>query len=99
MRSTFKNKAQPLGDVLKEVIDRLGIRQEIDAAQAIEAWATIAGPQINGVTDTVWVRGGKLFVQVSSATWRQELHLQRRTWLNRLNDQLGSRIVQEIVFR
>lgn len=92
-------RPQKLGSVLKEVIDRYGYRERIDQVRAVEAWAFVAGPQINRVTETVWVKGATLFVQLSSASWRQQLHMQRREWCTRLNEDLGSDVIEEIVFR
>lgn len=88
-----------LGDVLEEVIDRLGVRPKINEARVVEAWHTRAGPKIEEVTTSAWMKGATLFVKISSAAWRQELHMNRRTWAQRLNDELGQEIVDEIVFR
>lgn len=93
------SKPQPLGSVLQKLIDRQGYRERIDGVRAVEAWAFIAGPQINGITERVWTKDRKLFVQLRSAPWRQQLHLQRRDWLARLNEELGSDVIDEIVFR
>lgn len=93
------NHPQPLQSVLDAVIDTLGLRRGLDEARAVEAWATLAGPRINGVTDAAWVRDGRLFVKITSAAWRQELHLNRRAWRDRLNAELGAPLVDEIVFR
>ncbi len=90
---------QSLGTVIQSVIDRLGLRQYINEARIIETWATLAGPQVNGVTSSVWLKGETLFVKIRSAAWRQELHLRRRDWRQRLNDDLGEELVKEIVFR
>lgn len=94
-----RERPQPLGKVLQSVIDRLGLRRRINEARVIETWAALAGPQINGVTTSVWMKGATLFVKVRSAAWRQELHLRRREWRRRLNDELGEALVEEIVFR
>ena len=91
--------AQVLGDVLTSVIGNLGLQKKLDEVRAVEAWAMMAGPQINGVTDKAWVRGGKLYVRITSAPWRNELHMRRSQWCCRLNEQLGEPIVREIVFR
>ncbi|CAM3206595.1 DUF721 domain-containing protein [Rhodothermus bifroesti] len=90
---------RPLGAVLKEVIERLGLKSRIEAAQVVETWAALAGPQINRVTDAVWVRDGTLYVKLTSAAWRHTLHLQREQWRLRLNEALGKPLIQEIVFR
>lgn len=88
-----------LGDALGDLVKQLGIKQKLDETRAIESWYQIAGPTINEVTESVWIERKKLFVKVSSSVWRQELHLQRQAWLQRLNETAGSNVVQEIVFR
>lgn len=90
---------QKLGDVLGDVIDKLGIRRQIDEARVVEEWANLAGPQINGVTKTAWVKRDTLYVKITSAAWRQELHLRRHDWRDRLNERLGAELIQKIVFR
>lgn len=88
-----------LGDVLEEIIDDLGVRPQIDEARVIDAWHDITEPQIDEVTTSTWMKGATLYVKVSSAAWRQELHMNRRTWKRRINDELDQDIVEEIVFR
>lgn len=98
--SSFHNRPQALSDVLGGVIGTLpGMRQKIDQARTIEAWATLAGPQVNAVTQSVRMRGNRLVVSITSAAWRHALHLQRGQWRDQLNTHLGQRLVQEIVFR
>ena len=98
LMAAYSNKPQPLGEVMQALIDRMGLRKKIDEARIVEAWATLAGATINGVTDKAWVKGGRLYVRINSAAWRHELHLRRQAWRARLNDQLGDELVQEIVF-
>lgn len=93
------NGFKSLGDALGDLINQMGIKQKLDETRAIESWYQIAGPTINEVTESVWIERKKLYVKVSSSVWRQELHLQRQAWLQRLNEQAGGNVVQEIVFR
>ncbi len=95
----MSNRPQRLGVVLDDLIERLGYRERLDAVHAVETWAHLAGPRINARTDRVWVRQRRLFVQVQSAVWRHQLHLQRRAWCERLNEALGGAVIDEIVFR
>jgi hypothetical protein len=92
-------KPRKLGDLLESLVDRLGIREELDAAAVIEAWAAVAGADINAVTDAAWLKGKKLFVKITSPGRRLDLHLDRSAWRDRLNDRLGEQRVEEIVFR
>lgn len=93
------NSPQPLGEVLQEVIQELGLQEKIDEARVVETWTSVAGPDVNGVTEAAWMDGATLYVKVNSAAWRQELHMNRRRWRERLNGELGSDLVDEIVFR
>ena len=88
-----------LGDALNDAINQLGIQRRLDEARVIEAWHQIAGGVLHEVTDSVWIDREKLIVQVSSAVWRQELHLQRAAWLKRLTEAVGKSVVKEIIFR
>ena len=90
---------RPLGDVLQEVIDELGVQKEIDEARVIETWASVAGPKINEVTESAWMKDSMLYVKITSAAWRQELHMNRRKWRERLNGEFESDLVEEINFR
>lgn len=92
-------KPRPLGDIMKELIETLGSSSRFGEAAIVAAWQDVSGPQVRQVTESVWLEDRKLFVKLSSASWRQELHLQRRAWCDRLNREVGKNVVDEIVFR
>lgn len=94
-----ENQPQRLGAVLSDLVDRYGYRERIDAARAVEAWPEVAGPNVAGVTEQVWMRHGTLHVKVRSAAWRHQLQFQRRQWRERMNEHLGREVVDEVVFR
>lgn len=95
----YSNAPRPLSAILNELVDRLGYREGIDAARAVEAWPELAGPTVAQVTESIWMRDGRLFIKVRSAAWRHQLHLQREGWRRRLNEHLGREVVDEIIFR
>ncbi len=91
--------SRPLGDVLEVLIDRMNIRARLDEAKVVDTWRQLAGPEVCAVMDGAWVRGRKLFVRITSAACRQDMHLDRSRWRDRLNEQLGAARIEEIVFR
>ena len=99
MSSARSNNPQPLGELLEEVIERLGVEEKVDEARVIDAWDAIAGEQVRTVTESAWMKGGTFYVKISSAAWRQELHMNRRAWRQRINDELEKEVVAEMVFR
>jgi predicted nucleic acid-binding Zn ribbon protein len=92
-------KPRLLGDILKELIEDIGTGSRLGEATVIAAWQDISGPQIQRATESVRLDRKKLVVKLNSASWRQELHMQRSAWCERLNEALGRRLVDEIVFR
>ena len=95
----YSNQPQSLGAVVRELIDRLGYREKIDAVRVVDTWAHLAGPQINAMTERAWVRDGTLYVKVRSAPWRHQLHMQRRAWCDRLNAEFDRPVITDVVFR
>ncbi len=91
--------SRPLGEVLEVLIDRMNIRARLDEAKVVDTWQQLAGPEVCAVMDGAWVRGRKLFVRITSAACRQDMHLDRSRWRDRLNEQLGAARIEEIVFR
>lgn len=94
-----RHPPRSLGSILDGVIDQLGIRSKLRESEVVDAWFEISGPAVSAITESIWVSSGRLFVKVSSPTWRHELNLQRDEWRDRLNDHVGSRVIREIVFR
>lgn len=92
-------KPRPLSDVLEELVEKMNLGARIDAARVVEAWAALAGPRVNGMTDKAWYRHGRLYIKIRSAAWRQELVMRREQWRTALNEELGEELVDEILFR
>lgn len=94
-----QNSPTSLGEVLQDVIKELGIQEKIDEARVVDTWKSIVGDNVNNVTESVWLKESTLYVKITSAAWRQELHMNRRKWKKRLNGALDTDPVEEIVFR
>ena len=93
------NQPQRLSLVLSELVERYGYRERLDAARAVEAWPSVVGPAIAGVTEQVWMRNGVLHVKIRSSAWRHQLQFQRADWRRRMNEHLQAEVVDEVVFR
>jgi predicted nucleic acid-binding Zn ribbon protein len=93
------SKPRPLGEIMSEIIKGLGPSTRFAQALVIATWQDISGDQVQRVTESVWIDSRKLYVKLNSASWRQELHLQRRGLCERLNEELGRSEIDEIIFR
>ena len=93
-----KARPAPVGTVLDDLFERLGIRERVEKARTASRWAEIAGPHIARVTKVGGVRGGALFIEVAGAAWMTELNMMRRTLLRRLNEDRERGRIDRIVF-
>lgn len=86
-----------LGDALNELIRNLGFEKRIQEQKAVEHWADVVGDKIAKHTRPVACEGGKLFVEVDSAAWRQELRYMKSVIIDQLNQHTGSYPIHDII--
>ena len=94
-----RSRPRPLGEIMSELVESLGAESRLGEGAVISAWQDVSGRQVSRATEAIWIEKKRLFVKLSSASWRQELHLERQAWCDRLNEQLGREAIDEIVFR
>lgn len=92
-------RAVSLKEVLADWIRSSRMQGPMARGQVIAVWEDLLSDQMRPHIGKAWVRGDRLFVEVKTAVWRQELHLRREEWRRRLNQELGTEAVKEIVFR
>ncbi len=93
-----KKKAVSLRDALEGLIGSLGMKGKLEECQVVERWSHVVGEQIALHARAVFFDGGKLFVEVDSAAWNQELFHMKKEILKRLDQSLGKTLVEDIIF-
>jgi len=88
---------EPVGPLLRQLLQRLGLAHRLEEQRAIEAWPEVVGPAIAEQTRAAGIREGVMFVDVASNVWLQELGLLRDGIIERLNARLGAPLVHKIV--
>lgn len=89
---------QMIGALMPEVLKRLGVLDRLGEAKVFLLWGDIVGEEIDRVTAPLRVEGHKLFIGVESAAWRQELIYSKKELLGKINEVIGSGIIQDIRF-
>lgn len=86
---------------LKEAIDAMlhnyKLKGKVYEAQLVQSWGRIMGNIIDKHTRELYLKNGKLFIKVDSAALKMELSYSRSKIIDRVNHELGSAIVEEIV--
>ncbi len=94
-----KSNEQSLGEVIKQVIKDLKPDEKITRVKIISSWEKVMGPQIHSLTSKVEYRNKILTVYLKSAPLREELSMAKTKIATMINKDVGSRAVDEIVFR
>jgi predicted nucleic acid-binding Zn ribbon protein len=100
--SRYRRKSpsiKTLGEALQELTGELGIDKKLHEYEAITRWEECVGKRIAEEAVPVRITKGVLVVRVRTSTWRNELTLQKKDIINRLNSTIGSSIVHDIRFQ
>jgi len=88
--------AEPIGKILADVVRDLGLSKKLSEQRAVVEWSDIVGRRVAEHARAVRVDNGKLFVEVDSPVWSQELTLMKRDILRQINDRLGRKAIDDI---
>ena len=87
-----------LKKALEEAVDGAGIKSARNQEAAVTIWGVVVGKAVSSVTKAVGVESGTLIVSVETSVWRQELHMQKKEIINKLNKKIGTKAIREIRF-
>ena len=89
---------EQLKKAIKKAISESGFEKEIQQENAVSVWGVVVGDVVSKVTDAISVDRGVLVVKTKSATWRQELYMQKKDIIDKINKKIGSTAIKEIRF-
>lgn len=87
-----------IGDIIRDTIADLGIQESIKKHQVLVDWHRLVGESVSKVTEPQRISRGRIFVKVKNDVWRHELHYQKKTIIDQINEGVGSQVVKEIIF-
>ena len=88
-----------LKQAINQLLDTYKLRGKLTENKLIESWEQLMGKVIAKHTKSIHLEKNLLIVQLDSSVLRQELSYAKEKIIDRLNEQLGKRIIEDIVFR
>ena len=88
-----------IGDILKEIIQVNKLQPGMDQVSVKEAWAALMGNGVNSYTKNVILKGGILYVELTSSVLREELAYGKSKIIKMINEELRRDIVKDVVLR
>ena len=92
-------KPAPLGAILQQAMKASRIDVDLDAHRLWQQWEDVVGTTIAQNARPEAIKGKLLLVNVSSAPWMQQLQFLKPELIEKLNENLGRKVVEEIRFR
>jgi len=87
---------QSLKQVMSSLLKSAGIDRSVEQNKALLVWGDVVGKSIANNTEVQEVKHGTLIIKVSTPVWRNEIAMQKKEILNRLNERLGSAVIKNI---
>lgn len=94
-----RTNTQPLKEVIQEYVDAMKMRSKLREVSLISQWERQVGRTIAAATIDIYVSNRKLFVKLNSSVIRNELLLVKDRLKDKLNENVGSEVITEIVLR
>lgn len=94
-------ETKSLGDLMKDLLpSALGANaaKGFEAMQIVDAWKKVLGQLMAKYSARERFSGGTLFVTITSPALRQELFMNRKAVIEKINAELGSALVKEVIF-
>ena len=91
-------KSQPVHDILLAWLRAEGLETPLLEYRVVQAWPEVMGEVISRYTRQVFVKDGKLQVQLTSPSLRQNLMMEHKRIVQKLNDHVGAYVVSDVSF-
>jgi predicted nucleic acid-binding Zn ribbon protein len=91
-------KSQPVHDILLAWLRAEGLETPLLEYRIVQAWPEVMGEVISRYTRQVFVKDGKLQVQLTSPSLRQNLMMEHKRIAQKLNDHVGAYVVSDVSF-
>lgn len=86
-----------LGDAIKQFLQKSRLKGSVQALQIHDVWEQIMGKTVAKYTDSIKIYGRKLYVTTAVAPLKQELLYQKDTIIQRVNETLGEKAIDDVV--
>lgn len=91
-------KSQPVHDILLAWLRAEGLETPLLEYRVVQAWPEVMGEVISRYTRQIFVKDGKLQVQLTSPSLRQNLMMEHKRIAQKLNNHVGAYVVSDVCF-
>ena len=89
---------QHISRAIEEFLRKSGLEKGVAQQKALFVWSNVVGEKVAENTEAEKVDHGVLMVKTSTPAWRQELQLQKKDIIKKLNKELRKKVIKDIRF-
>lgn len=93
-----KANDKTLKEAIEQMLQVYKIKNRYDETGIITLWPELVGKSVANRTKEIFIRDKKLFVRIESSVIKNELLLMRTQIIEKINNDAGSNLVEEIIF-
>ena len=94
----FRRDVKNIKDLVMQNLRENGLETPLLQKRLVDAWPEVAGPSVARFTREVSIYNQVLYVKLSSPVLRTELSMRRQSYIDKLNNTVGARIITDIRF-
>jgi len=94
-----KSNTQPIHEVIRDLLKELNIDRKLKEVSLVSRWESLMGRTVAVRTKQIYIRNRILYVQVTSSVLKNELLMMRQNIIDRLNEDAGEKLIDQIVIR
>ncbi len=94
-----KSNTQKISEVILECLREMRIDRKLKEVQLVTQWESMMGKTVANRTSRIYIKNGILYIHVTSSVLKSELLMMRREIVDKLNENAGERLIEEIVIR
>jgi predicted nucleic acid-binding Zn ribbon protein len=92
------SRIESIGNVLSQVVRDLGLGKKLNEQRAVVEWSDVVGARVAEHSRAMRVDAGRLFIEVDSSVWAQELSLMRHSILREMDARIGKGVIETVHF-
>lgn len=94
-----KDNEQGIGDAIKHLFKSYHLDEKVAEVRIKDLWEKIMGKSIKNYTLGMRLYKGVLTISIESAPLKQDLKFQKENIIQRINEELGEKIVREVIIK
>ncbi len=94
-----KSNTQPIENVIREYLREMNIDQKLKEVGIVSQWEKLMGKTVAVRTSQIYIRNHILYIHVTSSVLKNELMMMRQAIIEKINEEAGEKIVEQIVIK